>query len=134
MVVYKILSSLYRKDRYKIMADVVMTVLDENVFEHEYDKYRGAKTSGLEACGACLMFAQFMQEHGYDWVDADEVWNNTSGLRDGNRLDFMDNYVVETDDGDEVEFTFMYIVNGTVWAVLYDPEEDSYVGDIEIYA
>lgn len=115
------------------MADVVMTVLDENVFEPEYDKYRGAKASGLEACGACLMFAQFMQEHGYDWVDADEVWNNTSGLRDGNRLDFMDNY--EIDDGEQVlEFTYMYIVNGTVWAVLYDPEEDSYIGDIEIYA
>ena len=115
------------------MADVVMTVLDENVFEPEYDKYRGAKASGLEACGACLMFAQFMQEHGYE-VDADEVYNNTSGLRDGNRLDFMDNYTVETDDGDEVEFTYMYIVNGTVWATLYDPEDDSYVGDIEIYA
>ena len=99
-----------------------------NVFEYEYEKWKAKENvNSLTAEGMCFRFANWLRENGIADDTAEDVYNNTSGIRDGNRLDIHDNYVWE-----ELEITFLYTVNGTVWAVLYDPEDDRYYGEVEI--
>lgn len=100
-----------------------------NIFEVEYDRYKGKnEISGIVAEGMCFRFAEFLKANGYAEDEPIDVYNNTSGIRDGNRLDIHDNY----DFVDGLEFSYLYSVNGTVWAVLYDPSKDSWYGEVEI--
>lgn len=108
-----------------------------NVFEYEYDKYKGKnEISSLVAEGACFRFAEWLKSKGYEEEPGD-VMANTSGIRDGNRLDIHDNYQMNYlgyDVPDNIEITFLYIHNNMLWAVLYDKADDSYYGEIEIPA
>lgn len=116
------------------MTDITMTVFGEKVFEPEYEEFRSSSKSKLAALGACMLFAKFMRDHGYDSISAEDVYNNTSPLRGDNRLDFLESYRIYADNGKEVEFAYMYIINtNVVWATLYDPEIDDYIGDMEIH-
>lgn len=112
--------------------------LDElNVFEYEYDKYKGKnEISGLTAEGACFRFAEWLKSRGYEDEPYD-VLANTSSVRDGNRLDIHDNYQMNNlgyNVSDSIEITFLYVYNNTLWAVLYDSANDSYYGEFEIPA
>lgn len=76
--------------------------------------------------------AEKLLEFNRDFSDsAEDVYNNTSCLRDGNRLNIHENYDL-TEDG-YYQITFLWgMENGNVYAEVYDTEEDRYVGYIEI--
>jgi hypothetical protein len=103
------------------------------VFESDYDNYKGKyQLNGLYAIGMIGTLYRWLCNNGLeDYLEFDDVYNNTSGLRDGNRLDIMDNYNL-TDDG-KYQISYVWALeNGIVYATVYDSEEDKYVGNIEI--
>lgn len=105
---------------------------ENNIFECEYDKWKGkSNLTSLQAEGICYRFSKWLQENDVAYDDPDDVYNNTSEIRDGNRLDIHDNYVLNETD---YEISYLYSVNGTVWAVLYDTENGCWYGEIEINA
>ena len=79
--------------------------------------------------GACLSLAMFLQTLGYD-ESAEDVFNNTSGIRDGNRVDIIEDYDFEKSEG--LVITFIYFVNSTARAVIYDTVNDSYYGEFDL--
>ena len=103
-----------------------------NIYEYEYEKYRNTnEITSVTYEGVCLRLSAFLRDVlGYD----DSVWDvysNTSGIREGNRIDILDNYKF---DG-SLEISFIYVIhNGYVSAVLYDRETDKWYGEIEIPA
>lgn len=112
------------------MGKYIDKILDYNVFECEYDKWKGKEElNSLQVEGMIFRFADWLYENGIADDTIYDVYNNTSGIRDGNRLDIHDNYKI-TDT--LYEISYIYSVNGTVWAVLYDTENDCYYGEIEI--
>ena len=102
------------------------------VWEHDYDKYKGKyKLPSLVGEGLCLKFARWLNENDISYDTAEDVYNNTSGIRDGNRLDIMDNYNLTKDR--RYQITYLWALeNGIVYATVYDREEDKWVGEIEI--
>ncbi len=115
------------------MAELKTKMYGVNIFEHDYDRWRDRETKTLEGMGAAFKFAEWMRYEGLldDYETDLDVWNNMSGLRDGNRLDIHDNYrFFDPDNG--LEIAFLYIVNGNVWAVLLDTKNDAWFGDFEI--
>ena len=102
------------------------------VWEDDYDNYKGKyKLTSTFAEGMCMKFARWMNENDISWDSAEDVYNNTSVLRDGNRLDIYENYDL-TDDG-RYQISFLWgLGNGNVYAQVYDTEADKYVGYIEI--
>lgn len=102
------------------------------VWEHDYDDYKGKYSlPGIYAEGMCLRFAQWLNENDISEDSAEDVYNNTSAIRDGNRLDIHDEYDL-TDDG-RYQISFLWALeNGIVYAAVYDREEDAWVGEIEI--
>ena len=102
------------------------------VFEDNYYEYKGKyELTGTFAAGMCLLFAQWLSANDLSDDTAEDVYNNTSGLRDGNRLDLHENYYL-TDDG-RYQISFLWgLENGLVLAEVYDSDEDTYVGWIRI--
>lgn len=102
------------------------------VWEDDYDDYKGKyELTGVHAAGMCLLFAKWLRENGLSDDTADDVYDNTSGLRDGNRLDIMDNYNL-TEDG-RYQISYIWGMKyGIVYASVYDDVEGKYVGNIEI--
>ena len=102
------------------------------VWEYDYDEYKGKyELHGIYGSGMCLEFALWLNNNGISEDTAEDVYNNTSGLRDGNRLDIHDNYNL-TEDG-RYQIAFLWALkNGIVYATVYDNEEDKWVGEIEI--
>lgn len=100
-----------------------------DVFEYEYEKYRNKnEINSIVAEGVCFRLSKFLDDFGYN-ESADDVYNNTSCVREGNRIDIMDNYVL---DG-SIELSFVYVLdNGYVTGVLYDKANDTWYGEIEI--
>lgn len=100
-----------------------------NVFDYEYNDYRNKnEINALVAEGMCYRLSVFLNANDISYDSPEDVYNNTSAIRDGNRLDIHDNY--EWENG--LEISFIYSVNGTCWAVLYDTENDIWYGEIEI--
>lgn len=114
----------------KIMKINDITIL----LEDDYHNYKGEYTlNGLHVLGMIGALYRWLQE--YSLVDElttfNDVYDNISGLRDGNRLDIMDNYNL-TDDG-KYQISYIWALeNGIVYATVYDREEDKYIGNIEI--
>ena len=102
------------------------------VWEHEYDEYKGKyKLNKLYAFGMCVAFSKWANENDISYDTIEDVYENTSGLRDGNRIDIMDNYNL-TKDG-RYQITYLWALeNGIVYATVYDRTEDKWVGEIEI--
>jgi hypothetical protein len=102
------------------------------VWEHDYDDYKGKyQLSGLVAEGMCLRFARWLYENELSYDTAEVVYDNTSAIRDGNRLDIHDNYDL-TEDG-RYQIAYLWALeNGIVYATVLDREEDKWVGEIEI--
>lgn len=116
------------------MANFKMELCGINVFEHDYENWRDRETRSLESYGAAFKFAEWMRSVGLiDEYETDlDVYNNMSGLRDGNRLDIHDNYKFFLTNEYNLEISFLYIVNSNLWAVLYDRDNNAWFGDIEI--
>ena len=102
------------------------------VWEHDYDIYKG--TYHLESIfgdGMCMRFSRWLNENDISYDTAEDVYNNTSAIRDGNRLDIHDNYSL-TDDG-RYQITYLWALeNGIVYATVFDFKENKWVGEIEI--
>ena len=102
------------------------------VWEHSYDEYKGKyKLNSLQAKGMCLAFALWLDENQMSWDKAEDVYNNTSAIRDGNRLDIHDNYFLSEDGRYQIAYLWA-LENGIVYATVYDREKDEWVGEIEI--
>lgn len=102
------------------------------VLEDNYDDYRNKyKLTGTFAAGMCLLFAQWLRENDLSDDTAEDVYNNTSAIRDGNRLDIHDNYNL-TENG-HYQISYLWgLENGIVYAEVYDAWNDRYIGNIEI--
>jgi hypothetical protein len=102
------------------------------VFESGYDHYKGKyQLNGLHAMGMISALYKWLCDNGSDYLEFEDVYDNTSGLRDGNRIDIMDNYELTEDGRYQISYIWA-LENGLVYATVYDKEEDEYVGDIEI--
>ena len=112
------------------MAKVIATINEINVFEHEYDKWKNhEQCTGLIGYGVAYKFHRWLIYN--DFIvdeDVDDTYNNLSECRDGNRFDIHDNYVFDEKQG--IEISFLYVVNGNLWATL--EKDNSWYGDIEI--
>lgn len=102
------------------------------VWEHEYDEYKGKyKLNRLYADGMCVEFAKWANENDISDDTIEDVYDNTSGIRDGNRLDIMENYNLTADGRYQIAYLWA-LENGIVYATVYDSIEDKWVGEIEI--
>lgn len=108
------------------------TINGFTVWSDDYDDYKGKYDLTVTfAEGMCMKFARWLRENDIFEVDAEEVYENTSCLRDGNRLDIHENYDL-TEDG-RYQISFLWgLENGCVFAEVYDTEEGKYVGYIGI--
>lgn len=112
------------------MSKVIGKILDQNIFECAYDAFKGKNhLSSIEREGIIFRFSNWLNENDISDDTPHDVYNNTSEVRDGNRFDIHDNYEIF---GTDLEISYIYSVNGTVWAVLYDSENDRYYGEMEI--
>lgn len=101
-----------------------------NIFEYDAPKYRGReKINSVIADGMRYKLYAWLKENGvYDEVDIESVYNNTSGIREGNEVQLYDN---DRFDG-TLEISYLYYYNGMVYAVLYDKANDSWYGEFEL--
>lgn len=113
------------------MADVVKETETYDIITYDYETWRGKEINSLEYYGAIFFLRNFINNYlGYE-DDYDDVYENTSSIRDGNRIDIHDNYSLNLDDM-ELEISFVYVVNGLVYAAVYDSENDTWYGEIEL--
>ena len=98
-----------------------------NIFEHINPP--AVKIDSLTAAGMVYRFYQWIREGNlpgpYDY-SIEDVDNNLSGIRDGCRLDLMDDYRLS----DELYISYLFYINGCTWAALV--KDGEYYGDIEI--
>ena len=119
------------------MSELKCEIDGINIFEHEYDKWKGhEECNGLISEGVAYRFHKFLIDRDLiaDVLDyIDDTYNNLSGARDGNRYDIHDHYRFTWDDTYEnLEISFLYVVNGNLWGVIYDKANDSWFGEFEI--
>lgn len=103
----------------------------ENIFEYVAPQYRGRDIiDGVIADGMRLRLYNWLRENGNE-EDIEGVYNNTSGIREGNEIQLYDNYKFDWDE-DRLYISYMYYYNGNVWAVLYDEETKDWYGEFEL--
>ena len=99
------------------------------IFEHDYNRWKGhEECNGLIGYGVAYKFHRWLSYNGFICEEVDDTFNNLSECRDGNRYDIHDNY--KFPDIDDLEISFLYVVNGNLWATIQ--KDDSWYGDIEI--
>ena len=105
------------------------------VLESAYNENENTyKLNSVFAAGMCFYFAEWLNNNTISEDTAEDVYNNTSGLRDGCRLDIHDNYYLDYDD-ERYQIGYIWALeNGIIYAAVYDTEENCYIGDIEIKA
>lgn len=103
-----------------------------NIFEYEAPKYRGKENiNGVIADGMILRLYQWLTDHDIDDYAIDELYGSyTSGIRNGNELQVIDD--IPFDYESDLYISYMYYVNGTVWAVLYDKAKGDWYGEFEL--
>lgn len=112
------------------------TVDGINIFEHDYDRWRNyEKCSGLVTEGVYFRFYRWLLSRGLidEYESVIDIYNGNNPARDGNRYDLNDNYLFTFEDGyEKITINFLYVVNGNLWAVLYDEANNEWYGDFEI--
>ena len=103
-----------------------------NIFEYEATKYRGKETvNGVIADGMVLRLYQWLIDHDIDDYAIDELYGSyTSGIRNGNEIQLIDNIPFDYDS--DLYISYMYYYNGTVWAILYDKANNDWYGEFEL--
>ena len=121
------------------MAEYIGKIRETNVFEHDYDRWRNHEDcSHLIGYGVAYKFWRWLRDVDLidEYTSVDDVFNNLSDPRDGNRYDIHDDYLIcdyEKDLYDsKIKINFLYVVNGNLWATLCNYENDTWYGDIEI--
>ena len=119
------------------MAKKIGTIRDIDVFEHDYDTYKNRyKCTTLEEYGVAYKLYRWLRY--MDLIDeyetVDDVYENLSGARDGNRYDIHDDYRIKDYDEDDsqIYISYLYVINDTVWATLYNRACGEWYGDVEI--
>ena len=100
----------------------------------DYDEHRGkSNLNYLEIYGICYLFAQWLQENldNYQLETAIDVYDNTSVLRDGNRLDIFDSYYLTSDRRYRIKFLWVS-ENKKSYASVYDAKQNIFIGSIKI--
>lgn len=117
------------------MAEFKGKINGINIFEYDAPKWRGhEKCSGLISDGVVYRLYRFLTYYGLidEYETIDSVWNNVAA-REGNEYQLLDNYRFCWDDEYEnLEISYLYVVNGMLWGVLYNKANDSWYGDFEI--
>nr|DAE59783.1 MAG TPA: hypothetical protein [Caudoviricetes sp.] len=114
------------KNTYGEKFNVIPSTYKEN--ENTY------KLNGVFVAGMCYYFSEWLNDHDIAEDTTEDVINNTSGLRDGCRLDIYDNYYFDDEDK-RYQISYIWALeNGIIYAAIYDSIEDRYIGDIEIKA
>lgn len=114
------------KNTYGEKFNVIPSTYKEN--ENTY------KLNSVFAAGMCYYFSEWLNDHDIAEDTTEDVINNTSGLRDGCRLDIYDNYYLDYDNK-RYQISYIWALeNGIIYAAVYDSIEDRYIGDIEIKA
>ena len=107
-----------------------------NIFEDDYDRWRNhEKCNSLTGEGVAFRFWRWLVSRGLidEYESVEDVYNNINPVRDGNRYDINDDYLFTFKDGYErVKVSFLYVVNGNLWATLYDYGEGNWYGCFEI--
>lgn len=109
-------------------------ILGYTVFDFDFDEEGKYEVNGLMATGACFQVATWLMNEGISGDTPLDVYcSNTSGIRDGNRLDFMDDYLLGEENGNEYYLSSIYIYkNGLVYVSVYNHTEGKYEGYIEV--
>lgn len=104
--------------------------------KNENNQYYEVQT--LAGYGAITLLNNFLNL----WLGFEETIedtnNNTSGLRDGNRIDIHDNYPFSEmlgldTNGEKWEISYLWITkNGTAFMCIYNATQDDEVGFIEL--
>ena len=121
------------------MAKCIGKIRERDLFEHDYDRWRNHEDcSELIGYGVAYKFWRWLKNVdliGFDET-VDDVWENLSGVRDGNRYDIHDDYAICNYEEElydtKIFINFLYVVNGNLWATLYDKANNTWYGDIEI--
>lgn len=114
------------KNTYGEKFNVIPSTYKEN--ENKYE------LNSVFAAGMCYYFSEWLNDHGIAEDTTEDVFNNTSGLRDGSRLDIYDNYYFDYDNK-RYQISYIWALeNGIIYASVYDSIEDRYIGDVEIKA
>lgn len=102
-----------------------------NIFEYVAPQYRGRDViDSVIADGMRLRLYQWLTENGNE-ESVEDVYNNTSGIREGNEIQLYDNYRFDWDESG-LYISYLYYYNGTVWAVLYDEVSRDWYGEFEL--
>lgn len=106
-----------------------------NVIPSSYDENKNKyRLNSIFAAGMCYYFSEWLNDHDIAEDTTEDVINNTSGIRDGCRLDIHDNYYLDYDDK-RYQISYIWALeNGIIYAAVYDSTEDHYIGDVEIKA
>ena len=110
---------------------------NNNMFVPEYDeKWREHENcSELEGYGVAYKFHRWLQYNDLidEYTTVDDTWNNLSGCREGNRYDIHDDYkLYGTAEDEDLQISYLYVVNGNLWATVIDKAADEWYADMEI--
>ncbi len=116
------------------MAEYIRTINGVKIFTHDWDRWKNYEdVNSLTSEGVAFRFWNWLNNNGKLFSEDEsvmDVYNNMSGARDGNRFDIHDNYMFDEDLN--LEIVYLYVVNGNLWATLYDKSTDKYYGDFEV--
>lgn len=113
-----------------VMGKPFANINNVDIFEHIPGKYsNNGKTeiNSLEADGLRMRLYRFLEDIDME-IDMEDVYNNTSGIRNGNEVQLIDDYWFS----DDIYISYLYSYNGTAWAVLYDKANNDWYGEFEI--
>ena len=100
-------------------------------YEENENKY---KLNSVFAAGMRYYFSEWLNSHSLSEDTTEDVFNNTSALRDGCRIDIHENYCLDYDE-ERYQISYLWALeNGIIYAAVYDTMENRYIGDIEIKA
>lgn len=100
-------------------------------YEENENKYQ---LNSVFAAGMRYYFSEWLNSHSISEDTTEDVFDNTSALRDGCRIDIHDNYYLDYDE-ERYQISYLWALeNGIIYASVYDTMENRYIGDIEIKA
>ena len=121
------------------MVKCIGKIRETKLFEHDYDRWKNHENcSGLIGYGVAYKFWRWLRDVDLidEYTSVDDVFYNLSDPRDGNRYDIHDDYAICNYEEElydtKIFINFLYVVNGNLWATLYDKANNTWYGDIEI--
>ena len=127
------------KNQY-IMEDLTMIINNKygeefNIIPSSYEENENKyQLNSVFAAGMRYYFSEWLNSHSISEDTTEDVFDNTSALRDGCRIDIHDNYYLDYDE-ERYQISYLWALeNGIIYASVYDTMENHFIGDIEIKA